>query len=33
MLFPVKVTNTAVKEKHDMHYGKSYNPNGIVKTL
>ena len=31
MLFPVKVTNTAVKEKHDMSYGKSYNPNGIVK--
>ena len=33
MLFPVKVTNTAVKEQHDMSYGKSYNPNGIVKTL
>ena len=33
MLFPVKVTDTAVKEKHDMSYGKSYNPNGIVKTL
>ena len=33
MLFSVKVTDAVVKEKHDMSYGKSYNPNGIVKTL
>ena len=33
MLFPVKVTKTAAKKKHDMSYGKSFNPNGIVETL
>ena len=33
MLFPVKVTKTAANKKHDMTYGKSFNPNGIFETL
>ena len=33
MLFPVKVTKTAANKKHDMSYGKSWSPNGIVENF